>query len=118
VLSIFIACLGLLGHAAFNAEKRFKEIGILKVLGATVGQITFKLSKDFLKLVCLAIIISIPLGWYAMNKWLEEFNYRIEISWWEYVQAALFAVTISIITVSIDSINVAIMNPVKRLRSE
>ncbi len=117
-LSILIACLGLFGLAAFNAEKRTKEIGVRKVLGATVGQITYKLSADFLKLVGVAIIISLPIGWYAMNKWLEDFSYRIEIGWWVFVLAAFLAVLISIITVSYQSIKAAIVNPVKSLRTE
>jgi putative ABC transport system permease protein len=118
VLSIFIACLGLFGLAAFNAERRAKEIGIKKVLGASVSQITYRLSIDFLKLVVVAIFISIPLGWYAMNLWLEEFTYRIEISWWTFILAALAAIVISILTVSYQSIKTAILNPVKSLRSE
>jgi putative ABC transport system permease protein len=118
VLSIFIACLGLFGLAAFNAEKRAKEIGIKKVMGASVSQITYKLSVDFLKLVGIGIVLAIPLGWYVMNKWLEEFTYRIEISWWVFVIAAITAVVISILTVSYQSIKAAIMNPVKSLRSE
>ena len=117
-LSILIACLGLFGLAAFNAEKRTKEIGVRKVLGASVGQITYKLSVDFLKLVGVAILISLPLGWYAMNKWLEDFSYRIEIAWWVLVLAAFLAVLISILTVSYQSIKAAIVNPVKSLRTE
>ena len=118
ILSIFIACLGLFGLAAFNAEKRAKEISIRKVLGASVGQITHKLSIDFLKLVGVAIIISLPMAWYAMNKWLEDFSYRIEISWWILVLAAFLAVTISIVTVSFQSIKAAMANPIKSLKRE
>lgn len=118
LLSIFIACLGLFGLAAFNAEKRSKEIGIKKVLGASVNQITYQLSIDFLKLVGIAIIVSLPLAWYAMNKWLEEFTYRIEISWWVFAIAAFLTVAISILTVSYQSIKAAILNPVNSLRSE
>ncbi len=118
ILSIFIACLGLFGLAAFNAEKRTKEIGVRKVLGASVGQISYRLTLDFLKLVVIAILISLPLGWYAMNKWLEDFSYRIEISWWVLALAGAFAITIAIITVSYQSIKAAIVNPVKSLRSE
>ena len=117
-LSILIACLGLFGLAAFNAEKRTKEIGIRKVLGASVGQISYKLSIDFLKLVGVAIMVSLPLGWYAMNKWLEDFSYRIEIGIWVFVIAALLAIAISILTVSYQSIKAAIVNPVKSLRTE
>jgi len=118
LLSILIACLGLFGLAAFNAEKRIKEIGVRKVLGASVGQIAYKLSVDFLKLVAIAIVIAVPLAWYAMNRWLEDFTYRIEISWWIFALAAFLAVLISILTVSFQSIKAAIVNPVKSLRTE
>ena len=118
VLSIFIACLGLFGLAAFNAQKRTKEIGVRKVLGATVGQISYRLTMDFLKLVSIGILISLPIGWFAMNKWLENFTYRIEIGWWVFVLAALLGVAVAIITVSYQSIKAAIENPVKSLRSE
>ncbi|UCD61731.1 MAG: ABC transporter permease, partial [Flavobacteriaceae bacterium] len=118
ILSILIACLGLFGLAAFNAQKRTKEIGVRKVLGASVGQITYKLTVDFLKLVGVAILVSVPVGWYVMNKWLEDFSYRIEIGWWVFVLAAFLAVAIAIITVSYQSIKAAIVNPVKSLRTE
>jgi len=118
ILSILIACLGLFGLAAFNAQKRTKEIGIRKVLGASVSQITYSLSTDFLKMVLIAILISLPIGWFAMNKWLEDFSYRIEIGWWVFVLAAFLAVTIAIITVSYQSIKAAIANPIKSLRTE
>ena len=117
-LSILIACLGLFGLAAFNAEKRTKEIGIRKVMGASVSQISYRLSVDFLKLVGIAILVSLPLGWFAMNKWLEDFSYRIEIGIWVFVVAAFLAVAISILTVSYQSIKAAIANPVKSLRTE
>ena len=118
VLSILIACLGLFGLAAFNAEKRTKEIGVRKVMGASVSQITYRLSSDFLKLVGVAILISLPVGWFAMNKWLEDFSYRIEIGWWVFVLAAFLAVAIALITVSYQSIKAAIANPVRSLRDE
>ncbi len=118
ILSILIACLGLFGLATFNAQKRIKEIGIRKVLGASMGQITYRLTTDFLKMVVIAILISLPIGWFAMNKWLEDFSYRIEIEWWVYALAALLALTIAILTVSYQSIKAAIMNPVKSLRTE
>jgi putative ABC transport system permease protein len=117
-LSILIACLGLFGLAAFNAEKRSKEIGIRKVLGASVSQITYKLSIDFLKLVGIAILISLPLAWYAMNKWLEDFEYRIEIGLGVFVLATILAIAISILTLSYQSIKAAIANPIKSLRTE
>lgn len=118
VLSILIACLGLFGLAAFNAQKRTKEIGIRKVLGASVGQITYRLTTDFLKMVGIAVVIALPVGGYVMNKWLEDFSYRIEISWWVLAIAALLAVGIAILTVSYQSIKAAIVNPVKSLRTE
>ncbi|WP_025665220.1 ABC transporter permease [Aquimarina megaterium] len=118
ILSILIACLGLFGLAAFNAEKRTKEIGVRKVMGASVSQITYRLTIDFLKLVGIAILVSLPLGWFAMSKWLEDFSYRIEISGWVLVMAAFLAVGISILTVSYQSIKAAIANPVKSLRTE
>lgn len=117
-LSILIACLGLFGLAAFNAQKRTKEIGIRKVLGASVGQITFRLTTDFLKMVAIAILISLPLGWYAMNKWLEDFTYRIDIPWWILALAAFLSIAIAIVTVSFQSIKAAVVNPVKSLRTE
>ncbi len=118
ILSIIIACLGLFGLATFNAERRIKEIGIRKVLGASVGQITYKLSIDFLRLVGIAILVSLPLGWYAMAKWLESFSYRIEINIWVFVIATLLAIVISILTVSFQSIKAAMANPTKSLRTE
>jgi putative ABC transport system permease protein len=118
MLSLCIACLGLFGLATFNAERRTKEIGIKKVMGASVKQITFQLSAGFLKLVAIALVVSLPLSWYAMNKWLEAFTYRIEITWWTFAVAAFLAVAIAVITVSYQSIKAAIMNPVNSLRSE
>ncbi|APQ16984.1 ABC transporter permease [Maribacter hydrothermalis] len=118
MLSIFIACLGLFGLAAFNAEKRTKEIGVRKVLGATVSQISYRLTVDFLKLVGVAILVSLPLGWYAMDKWLEDFSYRIEIGIGIFALAAVLAIVVAIVTVSYQSIKAAVVNPVKSLRSE
>lgn len=118
ILSIFIACLGLFGLAAFNAQKRTKEIGVRKVMGATVSQISYRLTVDFLKLVGVAILISLPIGWYAMNKWLEDFTYRIEIGWWVFVLAAFLGIAVAVVTVSYQSIKAAIVNPVKSLRTE
>ncbi len=118
ILSIIIACLGLFGLATFNAEKRAKEIGVRKVLGASVSQITYKLAIDFLKLVVLAILISIPFAWYAMSKWLEDFSYRIEIGWGVFAIVIVLAIVISILTVSYQSIKAAIVNPVNSLRNE
>ncbi|WP_430965374.1 ABC transporter permease [Spongiimicrobium sp. 2-473A-2-J] len=117
-LSILIACLGLFGLAAFNAEKRTKEIGVRKVHGASITQISYRLTMDFLKLVGIAILVSLPIGWFAMNEWLQNFSYRIEMGWEVFVAAAFMAVTIAIITVSYQSIKAAIVNPVKSLRTE
>ena len=117
-LTIFIACLGLFGLVTFTAEQRTKEIGIRKVLGATVPDVVGLLSKDFLKLVLIANVISWPLAWWAMSKWLQDFAYRINISWWIFLLAGLSALLIALITVSFQAIKAAIANPVKSLRSE
>ncbi|MDX2045297.1 MAG: FtsX-like permease family protein, partial [Chitinophagaceae bacterium] len=117
-LSIFIACLGLFGLSAFMAEKRTKEIGVRKVLGASVPNVVALLSKDFLKLTLVASIIAFPVAWYFMNKWLEEFAYRITISWWVFIAAGLLTVMIALITISFQAIKAAIANPVGALRSE
>lgn len=117
-LSILIACLGLFGLAAFNAQKRTKEIGVRKVLGASVAQISYRLTTDFLKMVGIAILIAMPLGWFVMNKWLQDFSYRIEIPWWIFVLAAILAIGIAILTVSYQSIKAAVVNPIKSLRTE
>ncbi|WP_067030645.1 ABC transporter permease [Allomuricauda sp. CP2A] len=118
ILSILIACLGLFGLAIFNAEKKTKEIGIRKVLGAGVAQITYALTLDFLKLVGIAILVSLPLGWYAMEYWLEDFTYRINIGWSVFVLASFLALIISILSVGYQSVRAAVANPVKSLRTE
>jgi putative ABC transport system permease protein len=118
VLAILIACLGLFGLAAFMAEQRTKEIGVRKVLGASVPNIVGLLSKDFLKLVVIAIVIASPLAWYAMNSWLKDFAYKIDIEWWVFALAGTLAVAIALLTVSFQSIKAALMNPVNSLRSE
>ncbi|WPU91071.1 ABC transporter permease [Mucilaginibacter sabulilitoris] len=117
-LAILIACLGLFGLAAYAAEQRTKEIGIRKVLGASVSAITGMLSKDFIKLVFIAILISSPLAWYLMSKWLQGFAYRIDISWWVLALAGIIALLIAIITVSFQSIKAAMANPVDSLKNE
>jgi putative ABC transport system permease protein len=104
--------------SAFAAEQRTREIGIRKVMGASVTNITLLLSRDFLGLVCIAILISSPLAWYGMNRWLEGFAYRIHIGWWLFPVAGLIAVGIAWITVSFQAIKAAITNPVRALRSE
>ncbi|RMB57125.1 FtsX-like permease family protein [Dokdonia sinensis] len=117
-LSIFIACLGLFGLATFNAQRRFKEIGVRKVLGASVSQITVGLTLDFLKLVSIATLIALPLGWYAMHTWLQDFSYRTTIGWEVLVGAVVLVAFIAIITVSYQSIKAATANPVKSLKTE
>ncbi|MCY7327939.1 MAG: FtsX-like permease family protein, partial [Saprospiraceae bacterium] len=117
-LAILISCLGLFGLASHMARQRTKEIGVRKVLGATVAGITGLLAKDFLKLVVVAIIIASPLAWWAMQKWLEDFEYRISIQWWVFVAAGLAAVGVAFLTVGFQSIKAALANPVKSLRSE
>ena len=118
LLSILVSCLGLFGLAAFTTEQRTKEIGIRKVLGASVAGITGLLAKDFLKLVVVAIVIATPLAWWAMNKWLSDFAYRIDIQWWMFLIAGAVAVAIAFLTVSFQSVKAALANPVKSLRSE
>jgi putative ABC transport system permease protein len=118
VLAIFIACLGLFGLATFIAEQRSKEIGIRKVLGASVQGIVQMLSRDFVKLVTISFIISAPIAWIIMNNWLQDFAYRIDMSWWIFAFAGLTALLIALLTVSFHAIKAAIANPVKSLRTE
>lgn len=118
VLAIIIACLGLFALSAFMAEQRSKEIGIRKVLGATVSSITTLLSYDFIKLVFIAIVIASPIAWWGMNKWLQDFAYKVPISWWIFALSGIVAVAIALFTVSWQSIKAALMNPVRSLRSE
>src|SRR5207248_3777359 len=108
----------LLGLAAFAAEQKVKEIGIRKVLGASIRHIVSLLSVDFLKMVVIASVIAFPIAWWAMNKWLQGFAYRISLSWWIFLGAAGIALFIALITVSYQSIKAAVANPVKSLRSE
>ena len=117
-IAIFISCLGLLGLAAFTAQLRTREIGVRKVLGASVSGIVSLLARDFVKLVFIAILIAIPLSWFAMNKWLQDYAYHIGIGWWVFFAAGLLAIVIAFITISFQSIKAALMNPVKSLRSE
>jgi putative ABC transport system permease protein len=117
-LAIFISCLGLFGLVTFTAEQRTKEIGIRKVLGASVPGIVRMLSKDFLKLVIIAAVIAFPVAWWTMNKWLEDFAYRVSIGWWVFFLAGVLALVIALFTVSFQAIKAAIANPVKSLRTE
>lgn len=116
--AILIACLGLFGLVTYAAEQRTKEIGIRKVLGASVSNIVTMLSTDFLKLVGVAAVVAFPIAWYAMNRWLQDFAYRTTISWWVFATAALLAVVITITTVSFRAIKAALMNPVNSLKTE
>jgi len=117
-IAIFISCLGLLGLSMFMAELRTKEIGVRKVLGASVASIVSLLSQDFLKLVLIAIVIASPIAWYAMHSWLQDFAYHTEINWWVFVLAGVISTGIALFTVSFQSIKAALMNPVKSLKSE
>jgi putative ABC transport system permease protein len=117
-LAIFIACLGLFGLAAFTTEQRTKEIGVRKVLGASVTSIVTLLSKDFLKLVLIAIVIASPVAWWAMKRWLQHFEYKVDIAWWVFALSAFLAIGIALLTVSFQSVKAALMDPVKSLRSE
>jgi len=117
-LTIFISCLGLFGLAAYMAENRTKEIGIRKVLGASIRSITTLLSVDFVKLVAISIIIASPVAWWAMNQWLQGFTYRVNVEWWVFAAAGLGSILVALFTVSFQSVKAALMNPVKSLRSE
>jgi putative ABC transport system permease protein len=118
ILSLLIACLGLYGLITYSTSQRTKEIGVRKVLGASVSGIAFMLSKSFLKLVVLAFLIAAPIGWFVMNKWLQDFAYRTNISWWMFALAGSVVVLIALLTVSFRAIKSAIANPVKSLRTE
>ncbi len=118
LLAVIIACLGLFGLATYMAEQRTKEIGVRKVLGASVAGIVSMLSKDFLKLVAISFVIAVPLAWWAMNNWLQDFANRINISWWIFIVAGVVAMLIAVFTVSFQAIKAALTNPVKSLRTE
>jgi putative ABC transport system permease protein len=117
-ISIFLACLGLFGLATLSAINRIKEIGIRKVLGASLSAIIGLLSKDFIKLVLIAFVIATPLAWYLMNKWLQDFAYRINIEWWVFGLTVIATTLIALVTVSFQAIKAAVANPVKSLRTE
>ncbi len=118
ILAILIACLGLLGLATYTAEQRTKEIGIRKVLGANIGSIVGLLSKDFIKLVLLAILVATPVAWFAMNKWLEGFAYQVPVHWWVFLISGVLAVVVALVTISFQAVKAAMLNPVKSLKSE
>ncbi|MBA2329707.1 MAG: FtsX-like permease family protein, partial [Flavisolibacter sp.] len=117
-IAILIACLGLFGLSAFAINQRVKEIGIRKVLGASVSTIVGLLSKDFLKLVLIAAIIAFPVGWFAMNKWLQDFAYRVDVQWWVFILAGVVATAVAFFTISLQAMKAARANPVKNLRTE
>jgi putative ABC transport system permease protein len=117
-LAIFISCLGLLGLVIYTTTQRTKEIGVRKVLGASVSQIVSLLSKDFMSLVLLAFIIASPLAWWAMHKWLEDFAYRTSFSWWIFALGGSMMFIVALLTLSVQTIRSAVANPVKSLRSE
>jgi putative ABC transport system permease protein len=117
-IAILISCLGLFGLAAYTAQIRTREIGVRKVLGSSMAGIVQLLAKDLIKLVIIGIIIAVPIAWYAMDKWLKDFAYRIEVQWWVFALAGLLALTVALLTVSFQSIKAALMNPIKSLKSE
>jgi putative ABC transport system permease protein len=117
-VAIIIACLGLFALTAFTAEQRTKEIGIRKVLGASVGSIVIMLSKDFGKLVLIAFVLATPFAWWGVNEWLQSYEYKVNVAWWVYVLAGVVAFGVAWITMSYQSIRAALSNPVKSLRSE
>jgi len=118
VLAFIIACLGLLGLVIFTTVQRTKEIGIRKVLGASVTSVTVMLGKDFMQLIAIATIVAIPVAWFAMNKWLQDFAYRINIEWWMFLLPGLIAISVALITVCMQSIKAAVANPAESLRTE
>lgn len=118
LIAILISALGLFALTALSVQQRVKEIGIRKVLGASIAHIALIISKDFLKLVCIALVIASPIAWWAMNKWLQDFAYRITISWWMFAIAGLVAILVALATVSVQAVKAAIANPVKNLRTE
>jgi putative ABC transport system permease protein len=117
-LTIFISCLGLFGLATYMAENRIKEIGVRKVLGASVFSITSLLSKDFLKLITVSLLIASPVAWWAMSQWLKNYTYHVSIEWWVFAGAGIISIFIALATVSYQAVKAAIANPVKSLRTE
>jgi putative ABC transport system permease protein len=117
-LSIFVGCLGLFGLIAFTAERRTKEIGVRKVLGASVQGIVLMLSTEFVKLVLLSSVIAFPIAWWGMNIWLQDFAYHIRLEWWIFIVSALSSLLIALLTIGFKAIHTAGANPVKSLRTE
>lgn len=118
ILAIIISSLGLLGLILYTTERRTKEIGIRKVLGASVSNIVALLSKDFMQLILVAIVLAVPIAWFLMHRWLENFAYQIDIQWWVFALTALMALGMALLTISGQSIRTAVANPIKALRSE
>jgi len=118
LMAIFISGMGLFGLSAFSAEQRTKEIGVRKVLGASVLNLSSLLSKDFLKLTAIAFVIATPIAWWVMNQWLQSFSYRIHISWWMFALAGSLAMLLTLCVVSVQAIKAALANPVRSLRAE
>jgi putative ABC transport system permease protein len=117
-LAILIACFGLMGLSAYNILQRTKEIGIRKVMGASVRHVLFILSKDFLLLVAISFVLAVPVTWWIMHNWLQDFAYRISIQWWVFGIAGLLALLIAVATISLQALKAALSNPVKSLRTE
>ena len=117
-LAIFISCLGLFGMASFMAEQRIKEIGVRKVLGASVFGLWRLMSRDFVALVIVSLLIATPVSYYFMHNWLQHYTYRAELSWWIFALSALIALVITLVTISFQTLKVAMSNPIKSLRSE
>jgi putative ABC transport system permease protein len=118
VLTILVACLGLFGLATFTAEQRTKEIGIRKVLGASVASVVGLLARDFMRLVVIAFVIAVPIAWYAMHQWLQNFSFRIDIGWWYFATAGVLALGVALLPVGYQAIKAALANPANLLRSE
>ena len=118
MVAIVLSCMGLFGMAFIIIRQRVKEIGIRKVLGASVSGITALITKEFIKPVCIALLIATPIAWWAMNKWLQDFSYRVNIQWWIFIAAGAVAIAIAVLTVSFHAIKAAVANPVKSLRTE
>lgn len=117
-LTIFIACMGLLGLIAFTAQQKTKEIGIRKVLGASIGEIVQLLASDFVKVIVIAMLIASPVAWFFMDKWLQDFAYKIDIPWWVFLSSGVMTLTIAMLTMGVQAIKAAEVNPVKSLYSE
>jgi ABC-type antimicrobial peptide transport system permease subunit len=117
-IAIFLSCLGLYGLASFMAVQRIKEVGIRKVLGASAGSIVYLFSKEFIILIAIAFVIATPIAWYFMHQWLQDYAYRIDVSWMIFLVSGIIAIVIALMTISFQAIKAAMANPVKSLRSE